>query len=306
MAFQLEKVLFFDQNSKRITILACKDNQKAIILFEKLQFEESKFHPSLQLEFNTDSTNGNCTLLNQNDIYTTYLSKDPLNPPFDSKVTVIFPATEAHIKKYSSQERFLVLESPQAYKEHILPFVRENSSAARLQWVYNILDNGKEAEKVIFKDDCPESGFYLVPDSKWDCKNLSSLYLLAICKRKDLGSLRDFTAEHLPLLKRMQSEIPSIIQAKWGLPAEKLRMFVHYHPTYYHFHLHIVNIDSEFSGGLLIGQAHLLHTVIDNIETFGSDYYSKCTIPFVIGENQPLYSVIASKAPQMLGQSGNQ
>jgi m7GpppX diphosphatase len=303
MSFSLEKVLFFDQNSKRINILASKDNQKALILLEKLQFEESKLNSSLKLDFNTDS--GICKLLNQNDIYSSYLTKDPLNPGFDCKVTVIYPATEAHIKKYSSQERFLVLETPKLYKEAILPFVQENSSAKRLQWVYNILDHGAESETVLFKDDCPQTGFYLIPDSKWDRENPSSLYLLAICKRKDISSLRDFTAEHLPLLKRMQHEIPAVIQAKWGISTNKLRMFVHYHPTYYHFHLHIVSIDSEFSGGLLIGQAHLLQSIIDNIETFGSDYYSKCTIPFVIGENQPIYSVIASKAPEALSKACN-
>lgn len=45
-------------------------------------------------------------------------------------------------------------------------------------------------------------GFILLPDLKWSGK-ISELYLLAIVKKRNIKSLRDLTADHLPLLKNI-------------------------------------------------------------------------------------------------------
>jgi len=41
-----------------------------------------------------------------------------------------------------------------------------------------------------------------MPDLKWSGK-INELYLLAIVKKRNIKSLRDLTAEHLPLLKNI-------------------------------------------------------------------------------------------------------
>eukprot|EP00959_Pyramimonas_sp_CCMP1952_P059739 1247841-Pyramimonas_sp.AAC.3 len=50
-------------------------------------------------------------------------------------------------------------------------------------------------------------------------------------------------------------------QEKYGLGEEKLRIFVHYQPTYYHFHVHFVHT-SHVGMGIAAGQAHLLDDII--------------------------------------------
>ena len=288
--FKVSKVLNFDQKSKFVSILASSvnENRPAVILLEKLQFdEESLNNPSFELSFDSN----NSKLINQNDIYTTLFSRDPTNQ-LDTKFQIIYPATEAHILKYSKQPRSIFSETPEIYHSKVLPYIQNNITKERLQWVHNILDNGKEAERVVFKDDNIESGYYLLPDTKWDCKNISSLYLLAICKRKDIYSLRDLKEEHIPLLKRMLNEIPTLVQEKYGLCGNKLRMLVHYHPSYYHFHLHVINAENDIGGGTTVGQAHLLQDIIDGIETFGSSYWQKRTITYALGENHQLYSIL--------------
>ena len=72
-----------------------------------------------------------------------------------------------------------------------------------MQWVQNILDGRSEAERVIHSDGDPERGFLLLPDLKWDQRDLESLYVLAIARRKDVQSLRDLSAQHLPLLRNI-------------------------------------------------------------------------------------------------------
>lgn len=76
-----------------------------------------------------------------------------------------------------------------------------------MQWVYNILDHGKEKERILIKDDCPELGFVAIPDLKWDGKDVSSLYYLAIVRQKNLKSIRDLNETHLPMLKNVRDKV---------------------------------------------------------------------------------------------------
>ena len=69
--------------------------------------------------------------------------------------------------------------------------------------MYNILAHEKEADRIVFEDPDPVSGFILLPDLKWDCRTTSNLYLTGIVVRRDIKSLRDLRAEHLPLLRNL-------------------------------------------------------------------------------------------------------
>lgn len=72
-----------------------------------------------------------------------------------------------------------------------------------LQWVYNILEKKAEVERIVFEDEDPVNGFVLLPDIKWDQKQLENLYLVAICHKHGIKSLRDLDRSHLPLLKNI-------------------------------------------------------------------------------------------------------
>ena len=69
--------------------------------------------------------------------------------------------------------------------------------------MYNVLDGKAEQDRMIYQDPHPETGFVLLPDFKWDQKDVQNLYLLAIVRRRDLLSLRELNEEHLPLLKNV-------------------------------------------------------------------------------------------------------
>lgn len=71
------------------------------------------------------------------------------------------------------------------------------------QWVYNILNKETEADRIVFEDTCPDSGFILLPDMKWDRKDMDALYLQALVHRRDILSLRGLDQSHLPLLKNI-------------------------------------------------------------------------------------------------------
>ena len=72
--------------------------------------------------------------------------------------------------------------------------------------MYNILDKKAEADRIVFENPDPSDGFVLIPDLKWNQKQLDDLYLIAICHRRGIKSLRDLTPEHLPLLRNILRE----------------------------------------------------------------------------------------------------
>ena len=69
--------------------------------------------------------------------------------------------------------------------------------------MYNILEKKAEVERVVFEDSDPVTGFVLLPDLKWNQKQMENMYLVAICHVRGIKSLRDLNQSHLPLLKNI-------------------------------------------------------------------------------------------------------
>ena len=72
-----------------------------------------------------------------------------------------------------------------------------------LQWVYNILEKKTEADRIVYEDPSPDTGFILLPDMKWNRKDISALYLQAIVHTHGIKSLRDLDKSSLPLLRNI-------------------------------------------------------------------------------------------------------
>lgn len=205
------------------------------------------------------------------------------------RLTVIYPATKRHVQKYTQQERRIVLETPRMYEEITASFIERN---VPVDWVLNIVQvkSVPETETAYYET----NDFVILADSKWDRVSLSSLYLLAITRSDDLRSLRDLSIENLPLLKDILTSSQRVVKEQFGLDASQLRIFLHYQPTYYHLHVHIVHVDYEMPG-CSVGAAHLLTDVIDNIENICSYYYQMRTLPCTLGVDQELYQLFQGK-----------
>ncbi|KAH8417367.1 hypothetical protein KR222_009876 [Zaprionus bogoriensis] len=207
------------------------------------------------------------------------------------KSTVIYPATEKHIEKYSICQKYLINETPDLYETVTLPYI--NSSQFSLDWVYNIIDHKQEADRIVFEDKDAETGFILLPDLKWDGRNEENLYLLGIVRQRDIKSLRDLNASHLPLLRNLRQSAKQAIQKRYGLNPTQLRMYFHYQPSFYHLHVHI-NLIRNDAPGIWCEKAHMLDTVINNLELV-SDYYQRAHLPFVLYEGNKLLDLYDEK-----------
>ncbi|KAG7461508.1 m7 diphosphatase [Solea senegalensis] len=276
--FKTSSVLSDYTREKRIFIHGTLADQDAVVIMEKTPFREDDL-----AEFFSNST---LKLDMKNDIYSTYKLRAPphLN---EIKTTVVCPATEKHLNKYKRQESFLVEETKTDYESITLPFI-EKQNTFSLQWVYNILQKKAEVERIVYEDPDSDTGFMLLPDFKWDQKQVDDLYLIAIVHPMNIKSLRDLTAEHIPLLKNIWQKGQAAILERYSLPANKLRVYLHYQPSYYHLHIHFTNLGYD-TPGCGVDRAHLLSDVIQNLQS-DPDYYKKRTLYFPLRVDDKLFS----------------
>ncbi|XP_041985664.1 m7GpppX diphosphatase [Aricia agestis] len=277
------KIINNNTNGKTVCVLGSfKDKSGvAVVLLEKKAFSGDQLNDS---GYFSDATE--LRTLFQNDIYGNFecYPKPEIN---GVKTSIIYPATEKHIVKFSQQVKHVILETPECYDKLTLPFLQKEQFS--LQWVHNILDGKSEQDRVVHDNKCEKEGFVLLPDFKWDGKTKETLYLLAIVRPRNIKSLRDLNETHLPLLKRVRNEGKKAIVDKYNVPGSQLRVYLHYQPSFYHLHIHFTYLLHE-APGIYAEKAHLLDTVIDNIEMM-SDYYKKATLPFTIREMDNLFKV---------------
>ena len=273
-----------DNRSQKVIFLHGKfendQENDAVIILEKKPLEIEALSKILSSETKLD-------LDLKNDIYATYSAHLPSNIA-DVKATVIYPATKKHLEKYKSQKITAVAESRNDYNCITKPFLETQleTNVFDIQWVYNILDHKKEEDRIIFEDPNKETGFVLLPDMKWDGKDADSLYIVAIPHKRGIKSLRDLTSKHIPLLKNIEEKAYSEIKKRFDVGKEKLRMYFHYQPSYYHLHVHINCIAVDIPGtGVL--RAHLLNDVVENLQ-LSSNYYKEKTLSFTLRENDKL------------------
>jgi len=265
------------------------DPSPAILILQKTPFDAGDPSKIISLVDKVE-------VIETNDIYfymLASLSERGTSTP-DVKINVIVPATDLHIQKYSTQRLYMVSETPELYRSVTKPYTAA-IPASRLQWVRNVLDHVTEADQILFEDASPEKGYILLPDPKWDRNALSALYLVAIAHSSSIKSMRDLRKEHIPMLKSIKREATRIVQMRWGIEPGGLRFYIHYQPSYYQFHVHVVTTAYDGLSGMNVGQAHLLEDVISLLEIdseTGPSIFEKMTLTYVLGDKHGLYPLM--------------
>lgn len=273
--------------TKMITYEGQYNQQPVVVVLEKTAVSET----AVQAFLETDSP----VLVKDfvNDIYGKYHLFTSCPSLSTIRTTIIHPATEKHIQKYMKHDIRLIEETVGDYNSITLPFITQ--SQLNLDWVYNILDHKNEVERIVFEDPDPETGFILLPDMKWDQINLQDLYLVGIVNTRGIKSLRDLNSTHIPLLNNIFMKGVQAIKSKYGLCQNQLRIYLHYQPSYYHLHVHFTSLSFEAPGSY-VERAHLLSTVIQNIELMAG-YYQTATLAFPVTVNHDLFQAFSAKKP---------
>ncbi|KAL6260141.1 hypothetical protein P5V15_007676 [Pogonomyrmex californicus] len=250
----------------------------AIVLLEQRSFPDDKV--VLEKDYFDGKTIFRKTLTN--DVYRTY-NCIPSEEHNGMQATVIYPATQTLIDKYKKQQTYMIDETYELYQQVVLPYIE--SMSLSYEWITNILEHKAEQDNIIYEDSDKNTGFVLVTDFKWD-KQTDTLKLLALPFQK-IRSLRELNESHLPLLKNIRDAGTAAISKKFNIPASQLRIYFHYQPSYYYLHVHFCYLMFE-APGIYVEKAHLLSTVIRNLELM-PDYYTKAVLSYVVFKGSPLY-----------------
>ncbi|KAL9022799.1 MAG: hypothetical protein Q9185_000062 [Variospora sp. 1 TL-2023] len=296
--FKLEKLLNQDQGGRRITLLGSIEGKPALLTAERAAFPSDiktleAFHRCLR----------NVKNLGTNDIYHWYLasaSQGDNNPP-DLKLNLIHPCTDKHIRKYSPQGVRMVTETPEIYKDRVRPYIIKQREEGRLDWVFNVLEGRKEQKDIIYRDPGPDGAkdeaFLLAPDLNWDRKTLASMHLLAIVERRDIWSMRDLKKTHITWLKHMRAKIlEATVQKYPDVEKDQVKLYMHYQPTFYHLHIHVVHVMLEPTSTQAIGKAFGLEHLINQLETMAGGPpeagMADLTLTYILGEAHDLWTQI--------------
>ncbi|VBB74010.1 Putative scavenger mRNA-decapping enzyme DcpS [Podospora comata] len=295
--FKFEKLLNQDQAGRRTSLLGTIDSLPALLILERAPFPSSPDYLA-----SVPTTLQTLKNLGANDIYHWYLanssSQNPSDETADLKINLIHPCSEKHIKKYSKQGVRLVSETPQIYLERVRPYMQAQRDAGRLNWVFNIVEGRTEVEDVIYRTpfdaaSLNKEGFLLLPDLNWDRQTLDALHLLGLVERRDIWSLRDLKKKHIPWLNHMKEKfIEATTKVYPSIEADQLKLYVHYQPTYYHFHIHIVHVQLEAGATQATGKAVGLDSIISQLETMGGGDEAgmdRATMSYTLGEASDLW-----------------
>ena len=218
-------------------------------------------------------------------------------------VELISPATPYQISRaMPSLGHVLIEETHQMYLECTKPFIQTVVDSGSLSWIANLIEGKKEKERLIANHDL----FIINVDTKWrshppplttprdewmNHPSTTDLYCLGICKQSDITCIRDLTKEHITLLKTMMKEGLTAIKSVYGVDQDQIRVFIHYQPQFYHFHVHFTRLENEV--GCSVERGHLLTDVIQNLEMDG-EYYKKRTIAYKLNRGTALQAIIGA------------
>jgi m7GpppX diphosphatase len=219
-------------------------------------------------------------------------------------VELVSPASDRQIKRVMpSCSTSLIEETGEMYNVAVKPYIQSIVDSGSLNWILNIIQGKKEQERLLLDHD----QFVFNIDTKWRShpdafktpkeewfqhESIADLYCLAIIKDGGIATLRDLTKEHIPLLKAMKEEGLKTIEKVYGVKSDQIRVFVHYHPQFYHFHMHFTRLHNEV--GSQVERGHLISDIVQNLE-LDSEYYAKRTISYKLKVTSPLYLLIHQK-----------
>ncbi|RFU29490.1 hypothetical protein B7463_g6858, partial [Scytalidium lignicola] len=301
--FKLERVLNQDQAGRRTALLGKIHDKHAVLVLERAPFPTSESYLA-----QTPATLQALKNLGANDVYFWYLASsgaantqhDVLSSEYaDLKINLIYPSTEQHVKKYSKQGVRSVVETPQIYAEKIRPYMLGKREQGRLNWVWNIIEGKTEVEDVIYrtpKGRDGDEGFLILPDLNWDRKTIEGLHLLGLVERKDIWSVRDLKKKHVHWLRDMRAKfVKATVETYPEVEEDQLKLYIHYQPTYYHFHIHIVHVALEAGATQAVGKAIGLDSIIEQLEHMVGNEgvgMDTVTLHYTVGEASELWTEI--------------
>ena len=107
--------------------------------------------------------------------------------------------------------------------------------------------------------------------------------------------LRDLRKKDAPWLRRLWETLQGAVEERFGVDRDTLKAYLHYQPTYYHMHVHVVSAALEPNATQAVGKAFSLPNLISQLETMagGPDAgMMDVDITYTLGEQSELWDEV--------------
>jgi m7GpppX diphosphatase len=222
---------------------------------------------SKDIEFSTQLDENTFTEIISNDRYSRHKGIATNNV----EIMIIKPYLQQDYDKYTKFDKTMIDETMEYYNTITLPTALKTDK----QWIYEILDNGAEKERIIYED----LDFLLIQDMKWSGVNINDIHILAIIRRKDILSIRDLDETNVDLIEKIDMISKTEISLKYNIPIEEIRSCFHYYPSFWHLHIHF-DTYGQAGASDTIDFCRPLHDVVQNIKLC-PDYYKRVTLKVI-------------------------
>lgn len=83
-----------------------------------------------------------------------------------------------------------------------------------------------------------------------------------------------------------------MLKERFNVDEKVVQMYIHYHPSFYHLHVHIETTRQE-SPSIYIGRAHFLDDVIQNIQ-MNPKYYQSVVLKMRVPEKRAIVGAFSN------------
>lgn len=180
-------------------------------------------------------------------------------------------------------------ETYEDYNNIALPYINAILNK-NIKWINNILFNGSEKQLVLYKS----SEFIITKDIHWKNNNNyilqqgNNFYILAF-PIKNIKTIRDLSYDDVELLENMKNKSIEIANM-YGISSDRLYMFFHYHPSYYHLHLHICVL-GHYTLQIKYHKQYELNDIIEKLK-LDSNYWKNADLKFELLSTNKLYGLL--------------
>jgi m7GpppX diphosphatase len=204
-----------------------------------------------------------------------------------NKYIIFFPIS-IDIIEWIKADIKIFNETINDYNNISLPYINSIYNK-NTKWINNLLSTRAEQHLLLYT--CND--FIITKDIHWKNNNSNNFYILAI-PYKNIKSIRDLTYNDITLLENIKLKAIEIANI-YGITQDKLYMFFHYHPSYYHLHLHICIID-HYALETKYYKHYLLNDIIDKLK-IDTNYWKNSTLTFELLSTNKLYYLLESYQP---------
>ena len=247
---EFTKTHIIESNNK--FIIFGQINDTSVVIFSKFEIDKIKLNLS-KTQFDNED----------------YWTFDINN----KKINVI--CQKDHIKDNPKDKYITITENKDDYNNIILPYIN-NIYKTNTKWILDILNKKTEVIKPLLND----ANFMIIKDKNYVDNNKKNFYVLAI-PRQDIKTIRDLRAKHIDILLQMRDSCIKFASKKC-INENELYFFFHYHPSFYHLHLHCCIINHKSLTSKFF-RCKMLDTVLINLK-YKSNFYRDSNIKFEIPE----------------------